>query len=232
MVKDFVGTFIHGNTKEESEKEAEELHLHFLLTSIISETFFGQIERKKCPVTPYISGSLKYKNLEVRKPQDLSTETYQSLVNVCGHDSFPYYSSLDGESKREGYGTADYLNGCGILWTDEQQREKEEKPHACYYEIEKQQNGKIIYNAHRTEHGITLEQIKTIPYSETYKITTKEESVKSKKDSEFSCIQSFAPKSIQTNTEKENSIPNTISFKKEQISSKGKEDENGIVLGM
>ena len=231
LVKDFVGTFIHGNTKEESEKEAEKSHLNFLLTSIISETFFGQIERKKCPVTPHISGSLG-EDLKVRTPQELSTETYQSLVNVCGHDSFPYYSSLDGESKREGYGTADYLNGCGILWTDEQQREKEEKPHACYYEIEKQPNGKIIYNAHRTEHDITLEQIKTIPYSETYKITTKKESVKSKKDGEFSCIQSFTPGSIYTNTGKENSIPNTISFKKEQISSKGKEDENGIVQGM
>ena len=232
LVKDFVGTFIHGNTKEESEKEAEELHLHFLLTSIISETFFGQIKRKKCPVTPYISGSLKYKNLEVRKPQDLSTETYQSLVNVCGHDSFPYYSSLDGESKREGYGTADYLNDCGILWTDEQQRETEKRKHACYYEIEKQQNGKIIYNAHRTEHDITLEQIKTIPYSKTYKITTKEKLVESKKDGEFSCIQSSAPTSIQTNTEKENSIPNTISFKKEQISSKGKENGKSIGQGM
>ena len=231
LVKDFVGTFIHG-TEEIIEKKAEELHLHFLLTSIISETFFGQIGRKECPVTPHISGSLNYKNLEVRAPKDLSRETYQSLVNVCGHDSFPYYSSLDGESKREGYGTADYLNDCGILWTDEQQRETEKRKHACYYEIEKQQNGTIIYNAHRTEHGITLEQIKTIPCSETYKITTKKESVESEKDGEFSCIQSSAPTSIQTNIKKENSIPNTISFKKEQISSKEKEDENGIVLGM
>ena len=212
MVKDFVTQFI-SNSKETKYKE--EYHIRFLLNSIINSNHFTEAQRNIAPVA-------LQKNNKPKDISDLKGQTFGCIENVCGHDTYPYCE--ENQVRR-------YFNELGILFTDEFQNQ-EEKPHACYYEIEKQPNGKIIYNAHRTEQGITLEQIKTIPYSETYKITTKKESVKSKKDSEFSCIQSFAPKSIQTNTEKENSIPNTISFKKEQISSKGKENENGIVQGM
>ena len=75
-------------------------------------------------------------------------------------------------------------------------------------------------------------KIKTIPYSKTYKITTKEKLVESKKDGEFSCIQFSAPESIYTNTEEENSIPNTISSKEKQIPLKRKDNEDSIGQGM